>query len=266
MVVKLDCAAFKRDCGADPQAVAAQEHLMKHRSECADCDQFYQSMLALDVRLMQAFTVPVAQNSLDEQLSHVQHISDSVAGIHQDDAKVVSLQARKESINKINLKNRPKQRFAWFGAAAASVLMASFLFTLPTNNVAIAEDVIKHIHHEPNLLTLTEPVTSPGAIDMVLKQMGITQKSNEIKVLAAKLCPIKGQLSAHLVIQGKTSPVTLMIMPGNKTGTKSGNIDSHEFNGRFISSAAGNFAVVGNKQEDIDALKEQVNNSFQWHK
>ena len=109
MVIQLDCAVFKRECGAEPQGVAMNADLHAHANNCPQCDAFYQEMLALDVQMRTAFAVPVTQNTLDEQLSNVMLPENST---------------RLTSQRITSLGKHPK-RFAWFGAAAASVLIGS---------------------------------------------------------------------------------------------------------------------------------------------
>lgn len=243
MVIKLDCAVFKRECGANPQGVLLNEDLHAHANACPQCGEFYQEMLALDIQLQTAFTVSVTQNTLDEQLSNV---------------------ILPENVTSLSSKSKKQNRFAWFGAAA-SVLVGSLFFLTPTTeNVAIADEVIGHIHYEPHLLTLTEAQVSPAKVKMVLQQVNAELISNNIKVLSAALCPVSGQLSAHLVIQGESGPVTVMVMPGKDSGTKSGIISSNEFNGRFLTAKQGNFAVVGNKKENIEQMSQSVSSGIVW--
>ena len=247
MVVSLDCATFKRDCGAEPQMVAVRPNLMEHQAKCSDCADFYHDTLALDVQLGAAFALPIAQNSLDEQLSSVL--------VAQND-NVVSIGSRAKKATR-----RTKQKFAWMGAAA-SVMLATFLFMGTATVDVFAAEVIEHIHHEPHLLTLTEPMSSPEEIHMVLKQANVTMKSDNIEVLAAKLCPFEGQLAAHLVVKGETGPVTLMILAGNDS--KPGSIESNEFNGRILTAEHGTMAVVGGKRENVEQLSAQVSDAIQW--
>jgi len=251
MVVNLDCAAFKRGCGAEPQAVIAQPNLMTHQANCVDCADFYQEMLALDVQMSAAFSLPVAQNSIDEQLSSV---------TYEQHENVVPLHARNK---KSSTKNR---RFAWMSGAAASVMLASFLFVgVSTSGPTFADEVIEHIHEEPGLLILTEAMHSQEHINMVLKQANVSMNDSNIHVLAAKLCPLNGQLAAHLVIEGESGqPVTLMILPSKDIDTKSGSIDSNEFNGRIITAEHGAIAVIGGKRENVKHLGDQVSDAIQW--
>jgi len=250
MVVSLDCAAFKRDCGAEPQMVAERPNLIEHQTNCVDCAEFYQDILALDVQLGAAFALPIMQDSLDEQLSStvIAQAGDNVVSIGSRASKSLS---------------HGKRKFAWMGAAA-SVMLATFMFVGTATTDVFASEVLEHIHHEPHLLTLTEAKNTDAQISMVLRQANVKMDSSNIKVLAAKLCPFDGQLAAHLVVQGETGPVTLMIVPGKDAASKPGLIESNEFNGRILTAEHGALAVVGGKRENVEQLGGQISDALQW--
>jgi len=232
MIENIDCIAFKRDCGADPQGVVANTRLLNHQNACAPCADFYQSMLALDLKLSAAFDLPVHEASIEDQLSPTQ--------VH--DVNVVAF--------KKPLLNRFKPAFA----AAASVLVAAFgVFALQYSAPTLANDVVEHIHHEPHLLMLTEANTSQEKIQMVLKQANVNLVDENLEILSAKLCPLDGQLAAHLVVKGENGPVTVMILPENKT--KAGSIKTKEFNGRIVPAEHGVIAVVGGKRENLNHIE-----------
>jgi len=244
MIENIDCIAFKRDSGADPQGVVANTKLLNHQNACAACADFYQNMLALDIKLSAAFDLPIHEASIEDQLS--------------------TTHAHKQADNIISFKKPNIQKFKPVFAAAASVLVAAFgVFALQYPASALANEVIEHIHHEPHLLTLTQANTTPEEIQMVLKQANIVIADDSLEILSAKLCPLDGQLAAHIVVKGESGqPVTVMVMPENDT--RGGKIRTNEFNGRIVPAEHGAIAVVGGKKENLKNLESAVLNAFHW--
>lgn len=246
MIENIDCISFKRECGAEPQAIVAREHLLNHQQDCASCADFYQTILALDLQLVTAFKLPINNSSVEQQLSEVSQAATTAS-----------------SWNVSVLSKKATQKYRPWMAAAASVLVASIgVFALQYPVTTFANDVIEHIHHEPGLLTLPHAITSPEQVQMVLQQANISLDGSNIEVLAAKLCPLDGQLAAHLVVRGESGPVTVLILPEKRVRAK--RIKSKDFNGRILSAEHGAIAVVGGKKEDPDYMQQVVYEAFHW--
>ena len=246
MIEHIECISFKRDCGSSPQSVKSEQKLLSHVDTCAPCSDFYQGMLALDSSLGLAFNLPVSGSSIDQQLSPASRNAGAVS-----------------NFNIASIVNRKFIRFKPVFATAASLMLVAFgVFTLQYPSAAIAGEVIEHIHHEPGLLTLTHAVTSAEQIEMVLRQANITMSGDRVNVLSAALCPMAGQLAAHLVVEGESGPVTILILPGKET--KTGKIKSKEFNGRILSAKHGTIAVVGGKKENSEHMEKLIVDTFHW--
>lgn len=242
MIENINCISFKRDCGAEPQAVVARPQLLGHQQACSACAAFYQSMLALDTMMMGALALPVGENSLDEQLSR----------------------AHKAATNISFFSKFKPTRVKLAFAAAASVFVAAFSFIAPQySTTAFAGEVVDHIYHEPHLLTLTEAITDGEKIRMVLKHANVVLSGSDVEVLSAQLCPVSGQLAAHLVVRGTSGDmVTILIFPD--VDTPAGKIKSKEFNGRILSAEHGAIAVVGGKRENLDHMEQVALEAFHW--
>jgi len=242
MVENIECIAFKRDCGAEPQSVVERPKLLMHQQSCELCAEYYQSMLALDSQLMNALVLPIASASVREQYSVVDGVSHAEHGFF-------------ETI---------KKRWIKPGLAAFASLLAAALgfFALQYPAAIAANDVIEHIHHEPDLLTLTSPMTSPEKIKMVLQQTNVSLTDSNLEILSAKLCPLDGQLTAHLIVKGETGPVTLFILPAKSA--RAGSIETTEFNGRILSAEHGMIAVVGGKKENLEGMQSRLLSAFHW--
>ena len=244
MIENIDCIAFKRDCGADPQGIVANSKLLNHQNACAPCADFYQSMLALDLKLSAAFDLPIHEASIEDQLS--------------------ATQVQKQAENVITFRKPNMQKLKPVFAAAASVLVAAFgIFALQYPATALANDVVEHIHHEPHLLTLTKANTSPEKIKMVLERANIVIADDSLEILSASLCLFEEQLSAHLMVRSESGhPVTVIIMPENNS--RGGKINTKEFHGKILPAEHGTIAVVGGKKENLEYLESAVLNTFHW--
>ena len=244
MIENIDCIGFKRDCGADPQGIVGNSKLLNHQNACAPCADFYQSMLALDLKLSSAFDLPIHAASIDDQLS--------------------AAQWNQQTDNVITFRKPNMQKFKPVFAAAASVLVAAAgIFALQYPTAALANEVVRHIHHEPGLLTLTKANTSSEKIKMVLKQANIVIADDSLEILSAKLCLFEEQLSAHLTVRTESgAPITVIIMPENNS--RGGKINTKEFKGRILAAEHGAIAVVGGKKENLEHLESAVLNAFHW--
>lgn len=243
---KPECESFKQECGAEPQLVSRKKSLLEHMEVCPPCLSFYNFMLSLDTKMAQSFELPINNAEALKDLETLPQTTSNVS-----------------PINKFKFSNLYVTRFKPVFAAAASLMVAALaVIAVQYPVTAIANDVVEHIHHEPDLLILTEAVTSDEKIQMVLNQTNINLADTDLEILSAKLCPLGKQLAAHLVVRGESGPITVLIFPDKKV--RSGKIDTQEFSGRILPAKHGTIAVVGGKKETSDHMEKLVLESFQW--
>lgn len=206
-------------------------------------------------------------------MGHVdQNLRDDNAGSGGDDA-FESLLARALRIDvpaagAMAAGRRPRR---WLSiAVAASVLIAvgvtvnNFYDARYFSGGDLATDVIAHVHHEPGSLRRTESPVRSGEFDQVLLKAGARLSVTPAAVSYVRLCPFRGHMVAHFVVQARHGPVTVLLLPDERIDTRVA-LDEDGFIGTIVPlEDGGSIAVVGEADEDISEVRDQVANALRW--
>ena len=79
----------------------------------------------------------------------------------------------------------------------------------------------------------------------------------------ARSCVINGKTVPHLVVQGESGPVTLLIMPDEKIDSAVSLVEEG-VNGVILPVGDGSIAIIGEREERLDEIEEQVIDSVTW--
>ncbi|MGD8976846.1 MAG: DUF3379 family protein [Gammaproteobacteria bacterium] len=128
----------------------------------------------------------------------------------------------------------------------------------------LGADVVAHMHHEPESLRRTEASVDPGEFDRVLRQAGARLSVAPPSVSYVKLCPFRGRMVAHFVVQASHGPVTVLLLPDEQIPSRVA-LDEDGFVGTLLPlDEGGSIAVVGEADEDIKQVKDQVASALRW--
>ncbi len=128
----------------------------------------------------------------------------------------------------------------------------------------LSADVVAHMHHEPGSLRRTGTLVDPGEFDQVLRQAGARLSVAPPSVSYVKLCPFRGRMVAHFVVQASHGPVTVLLLPDEQISSRV-TLDEDGFIGTLLPlDEGGSIAVVGEADEDIDEVKNQVASALRW--
>jgi hypothetical protein len=161
---------------------------------------------------------------------------------------------------------------AWrhWALAAAVVLAVGLTFTALRDaaffgSADLASDVMAHVHHEPAALVRTTEAVSVDDMDRVLQAAGARLPRLGDPVTYIKLCPFRGHMVAHLAVQGRHGPVTVLLLPDENIDAPMP-IEEDGFVGTIVplETVGGSLAVVGEHAGDIDAIKDQVADAVRW--
>ena len=154
-------------------------------------------------------------------------------------------------------------------AVAASVLIAvgvmvnNFYDARYFSSGDLATDVVAHVNHEPGSLRRIESVAT-GEFDQVLQQAGARLSVAPPAVSYVRLCPFRGQMVAHFVVQASHGPVTVLLLPDERVDTRVA-VDEDGFIGTIVPMQdGGSIAVVGKADEDISEVRDQIANALRW--
>ena len=256
MIEKPECESFKLECGAEPQAVSQKQNLLDHMDICPPCTDFYEYLIELDTKMMTAFSLPVADSVISEQVNAAQK-SDSLHSA----TNITSLKDHKNKTKLASAKPGTKRYQPWYAAAASVAVAAMAIFAVQYPSATIANDVVEHINHEPKNLTMTHAVSSQQEIRSILAEFQVELSGSNIEILSATKCPVGSEFAAHLVVRGSSGPVTILIFPNKDL--PSGKIKTKEFNGRILPAEYGSIAVVGGKKENLAQMEKMALTAFQ---
>lgn len=227
----MDCLEYRRRMTEAPGEADAT--MRRHRLACATCAAWSVEAGAFEARLKEALNVPVPEGL----------------------AERVKLKASWQ---------RPAPS-RWRGLAAGMfVLVAAGLITVRalTPQPALADALVEHLHHEPELLLPSEVAVDAARLEQVLRLVGGRMDVDLGRVTHAGLCPIGGELAAHIVVSGRNGPVAVIVMPGREVGA-SMPVGDASFAGTIVPVGRGSVAIIGYHGEPIEELAERIRNSVE---
>ena len=84
------------------------------------------------------------------------------------------------------------------------------------------------------------------------------------KLLFADYCRFDGMKSLHLVYQGKTSPVTVFIVPKNEQLGLSTAFNDEQLFGSSMEFKDNNIIIVADKNESLDVWQKIISETVSW--
>jgi hypothetical protein len=239
----MNCDEYKEAIAADPSFSDDAGHV----AACPSCAQFKANMLALDERIASALAIDVPALQIPD-----------LPMVSATEDKVVSLESHR------------KQRFAmptWIGIAAgfalAAIVGVQFLASDGLSDQELAAEILAHVDHEPWSIEVTDVAVTNERITDVMAVNGGTMHGSIGLVSYAQSCIINGKQIPHLVIQGKNGPVTVLLMPEEMVSMPI-RLDGKGISGIILPVGDGSIALVGERDFDVDELKERVVNSVEW--
>ena len=221
-------------------------------AERREAEAFQAEMQALDATIAAALAVPVPELKMPE-LPEI--ASDNVVGI-------TSSNKRSEPAAK-----RPRAVAPTWLAVAASVAIAAVLgvrFLSPTPVYeSLAAEAIAHMDHEPEAMQVTSVPVSERQLTSVVNNGGVELNRDVGLISYAKSCIINGKEVPHLVLQGETGPITLLLMPEERVENATP-LSGESINGVILPVGDGSIAIIGEREEDFSQIEKKVVDSVAW--
>ncbi len=234
----MNCEEYRQALASDPSFDGGS-----HVDGCAACQAYRDEMRALEATIVSALKIDVPELSMPD-LPDV------------DDSNVVALG------NKRARRGAP----VWL-ALAASVIVAAFLgvrlVCTGANYDSLAEEIIAHLDHEPWALTVSDTPVSDARLSRVVPANVARMNHDAGLITYAQSCIINGNTVPHLVIQGETGPVTILLMPDEKVSTAV-DLEGENVNGVLLPVGDGSIAIIGNRGERLDPIRKNVESSVMW--
>lgn len=239
----MNCEKYKEAIAADPST--SQEDVAAHVATCPSCASYLSAMQALDARIANALEVNVP------------------------DLKVPELPPIEDD-NVVNLPFERKGKLrtpTWIGIAAsfalAAIIGVQIIGKDPSADLALANEILAHLDHEPNALKVTNVAVAEEQLSRVVNQSVGTMDRDVGLITYAQSCVINGRTIPHLVIQGEKGPITLLLMPEEMIdGAVS--LDGDSVNGVILPVGSGSIAIIGERDERLGEIEQRVVDSVEW--
>jgi hypothetical protein len=250
----MDCEACRQALAAEPQGgfPGGAEHLAR----CAACRAYAEELRAFDARIARALAVdvpPLALPALDDPADG------SVDG--ETPARVTPLAAHR----------RPRLRLpallaAAAGFAAVAVLVLRALGPEAGGYERLASELLAHMDHEQSSRVVTSVAVADSALGEVLEDKVRAFDTGGSIVSYATSCEINGKLVPHLVVQGHSGPITVILLPEENVD-EIVPLSGEHVHGFILPADSGSVAVIGEREEqmpEVDRLGERVVQSVKW--
>lgn len=234
----MDCLEYRRQIGADPER--PDDAARAHREECQACSAYTERQLALNAKLRIALSVPLPDS----------------------DGNPYQQKGNEQAVP--NESNSAKPQYRWVGIAASLTLGLGLALTAWYSGPrgSIGEDLVAHVLHEQATLVSTSEAVPVKSLNAVLRRTGASIRDDQL-VSYARTCLFRGRRVPHLVVQGESGPVTVMILPDVEVDGPSDFSESGYF-GTLIPLASGSIAVISGETSDLAPVASSISESLTW--
>jgi hypothetical protein len=234
----MNCEEYRQALAADPDFSGGDGHV----ADCASCQDFTRRIKALNVDIAKALQIGVPPLDMPDL--------ERIGG-----ATVTSLQEHRRSRNPL-----------WFALAATVVLAASIAVRMSgvfQSHETFGAEVLAHVDHERAALHMTDvPVETSRLEAVVPARYAVFDRATAL-ITYANPCEIDGKPTPHLVIQGEHGPVAVLLMPEHSVDAET-MLEGDGLSGVIVPVGEGSIAIVGNRREQLDPIRQSVMNSITW--
>jgi hypothetical protein len=234
----MNCKEYRLAIAADP----SREDGDAHAAACPACLAYRDGLRALDRRIGRALQISVPELRMPE-LPDV------------DTERVVALPARRRFTSP-----------AWLAVAATLVLAAFVGVRMIGGNVeyaSLADEIVAHLDHEAGALRVTDNPVSERRLAKVVPANVASMNHDAGLITYAQTCVINGKKVPHLVIQGERGPVTILLLPDEAIDGAT-ELVGESINGVLLPVGGGSVAIIGERDEELESIRQNVMNSVTW--
>jgi hypothetical protein len=128
---------------------------------------------------------------------------------------------------------------------------------------SLADEIVAHLDHEPNALRVTDEAVSDRRLAKVVPGNVATMNHDAGLITYAQTCVINGKKIPHLVIQGEHGPVTILLLP-DEAIDDAVQLEGESINGVLLPVGGGSVAIIGERDEQLETIRDNVVNSVTW--
>ncbi|WP_298444989.1 DUF3379 family protein [uncultured Ferrimonas sp.] len=226
----MDDLEFRRRLFAEPNS--QDQELLSATEHNAGREQLRQEMRQMEHKLAQTVNVDVPDD-LAERLLLRQNMA-----VHRSS----------------------QRRHRWQLAAAASVAFAvGITFTLlgqtPNN---LGNHALAHVDHEARFVANINEHVTLAALNTKMAPLGGQLSSVPGEVVYANYCDFEGIRSLHVVMNTDQGRVTLFLIPEEDGASLPSQFTNDRYNGVGMNTNQLHLAVVGNKQQKLEPVLDEL--------
>jgi hypothetical protein len=249
----MNCEEYREAIAADPSGRFAGGDV--HASGCDACSKYRDEMRALDECIARALAIDVPELRLPD-LPYVEPAGAGkpAAAADPPPAKVGS---------------RFMSPPLWVGLAAAIALVA-VLFTgrldTRTDHRQLVAEIVAHMDHEQASRQVTSIPVPAETLHAVVDPKVAAMDRDVGLITYAMSCVINGRSVPHLVIQGSTGPVTLILLADEAIESPLP-LAGESVHGVLLPVGSGSIAVIGQREDqlgEIDRIGKELADSVEW--
>lgn len=244
----MKCDEYREAITADPSE--SFDGGAPHAAGCEACSAFKASIRRQDERLARALAIAVPELKLPQ-----------LPAIDTREASSVT-----------SLRPRGPARFsapAWLGLAAVLTAVAVLgvrVLSPEAPSPSLAEQVLAHMDHEQASRQVTSVAVSEQALGNAI-DADVSQMDTNIGLISyARTCVIDGHTVPHLVVQGKTGPITLILLPDEAIDAAIP-LTGQNVHGVILPVGSGSVAIIGQREDqmaEVGAIGQRVVDSVKW--
>lgn len=235
----MDELQFRRSIYADPKS--QDEEILAAQQNDPAKKQFAKELAQLDDKIASALNVPVP-----EDLSNKLILRQTLAS-HQ-------MHKRKKRIH--------------LALAASVAIIAGLLINFVQFSSAysnLGDHALAHVYHEQGYFSNNDKErVSLTSLNEKMADFNGSFSEQVGELLFADFCRFDGMRSLHLVFQGKTSPVTVFVVPKNDELAFSSKFNDTQLFGESLKFDNANVIVIGDKNEQLSTWQSTLNNTLSW--
>ena len=245
----MDDLQFRRAILADPKSADSKNTEQEYQNaeliaallEDPTKKQFAQELNQLDEKIKQALNIPVPDDLCNKLILR------QTMATHQ-------VHKRKKRVH--------------LALAASVAIFGGLLFNFMQFSSVhndLGDYALAHVYHEESYFS-NDDTNRVTLASLNQKMTTFSGSFNQPmgKLLFADFCRFDGLKSLHLVYQGKTSPVTVFVIPKNDRLSFNDKFNDDKLYGETLDFKRANVIVIGDKNESLSKWQQSISDNIAW--
>jgi hypothetical protein len=248
----MNCDEYREAIAADPSE--SFHGGAAHAAGCEQCRNYRQEMRALDERIALALAIEVPELKMPD-LPSIEADSGSLTGA---------------ALSGWWRGSRFRSPPLWVGLAAAASVAAVLVTGFAERDRGgqdLVDQIVAHMDHEEASRRVTSVPVATQTLDKVVRPQVSAMDQDIGLITYAMSCVINERTVPHLVIQGRSGPVTLILLP-DETIDASIPLSGDNVHGVLLPVGSGSIAVIGQREDQLDEIGQmgqKLAESVEWN-